>query len=156
MKLVTRTYCYDHPKSRAIAGTGMCGICFQHAAKNGAFIGVADPHHPTTRTDHCEAGHEYTPETTYYRPNGNRECRICRNTRYQNSKNGDTPDTQQIITQCKQLRTTGWTTKEIGELIGIHPDTISKWCRGTQKPGAAAGKAHTINTTLKHALETTR
>lgn len=27
---------------------------------------------------HCPQGHEYTPENTYIRPNGNRSCRVCR------------------------------------------------------------------------------
>ena len=26
---------------------------------------------------HCVHGHEYTEENTYYRPSGNRECKIC-------------------------------------------------------------------------------
>lgn len=26
---------------------------------------------------HCANGHEYTPENTYIRPNGQRDCRIC-------------------------------------------------------------------------------
>lgn len=31
------------------------------------------------RKTHCVRGHEYTPDTTYYRPNGHRACRTCRN-----------------------------------------------------------------------------
>jgi hypothetical protein len=26
---------------------------------------------------HCKHGHEYTPENTYIRTNGNRDCRVC-------------------------------------------------------------------------------
>lgn len=28
---------------------------------------------------HCVNGHEYTPDKTYTRPNGKRDCRICKN-----------------------------------------------------------------------------
>jgi len=34
----------------------------------------------------CVHGHDYTPENTYYRPDGSRECRICRRER-KNAKN---------------------------------------------------------------------
>lgn len=29
----------------------------------------------------CAQGHEYTPENTYYRPNGRRDCRTCKTER---------------------------------------------------------------------------
>ena len=32
---------------------------------------------PNTNKTHCPAGHEYTPENTYYRKNGGRVCRTC-------------------------------------------------------------------------------
>jgi hypothetical protein len=38
-------------------------------------------HHPPDERDkrtHCMANHEYTPENTYVRPDGTRECRQCR------------------------------------------------------------------------------
>lgn len=41
------------------------------------------------RQTHCVAGHEYTPENTYLRPNGNRDCRACireRSRRHRNKK----------------------------------------------------------------------
>lgn len=31
-----------------------------------------------TRANHCRRGHKLTPENTYYRTNGGRECRKCR------------------------------------------------------------------------------
>ncbi len=31
---------------------------------------------------HCKNGHEYTPENTYIRSDGNRRCRTCDNARY--------------------------------------------------------------------------
>lgn len=31
-----------------------------------------------SRTDYCRNGHERTPSNTYFRPDGERECRICR------------------------------------------------------------------------------
>lgn len=34
--------------------------------------------HAQARKDHCNAGHEFTPENTYIRPdNGYRQCRTC-------------------------------------------------------------------------------
>lgn len=36
-------------------------------------------HHPPVT--HCYRGHEYTPENTYTRPNGTRECRACMHVR---------------------------------------------------------------------------
>lgn len=34
-------------------------------------------HHNSTKTE-CPAGHEYTEETIYHRPDGGRDCRLCR------------------------------------------------------------------------------
>jgi len=34
-------------------------------------------HHPPDERTHCDARHEYTPENTYIRPGGERECRQC-------------------------------------------------------------------------------
>ncbi|WP_280389498.1 hypothetical protein [Nocardia wallacei] len=34
---------------------------------------------PRKRDDHCRNGHQYTHENTYYRPNGTRLCRTCKN-----------------------------------------------------------------------------
>jgi hypothetical protein len=36
---------------------------------------------PPDEVTHCSAGHEYTPENTYIRPNGQRDCRQCANLR---------------------------------------------------------------------------
>lgn len=33
----------------------------------------------TAARTHCDSGHEYTPENTYIRPRGHRECRKCHN-----------------------------------------------------------------------------
>ncbi len=30
------------------------------------------------RKTHCPLGHEYTPENTYFRPEGSRQCRTCK------------------------------------------------------------------------------
>ena len=35
------------------------------------------PHAINARKDRCDNGHEYDLYTTYYRPNGHRDCRIC-------------------------------------------------------------------------------
>jgi hypothetical protein len=35
---------------------------------------------------HCDHGHAFTPENTYIRANGNRDCRECRNVRSQRHK----------------------------------------------------------------------
>lgn len=29
------------------------------------------------RKTHCKRGHEFTPETTYFQPNGGKRCRVC-------------------------------------------------------------------------------
>ena len=50
----------------------------RYRRKNGVQEG-----HRNTRKTHCAQGHEYTPDNTYVAPNGNRQCRICRRVRVQ-------------------------------------------------------------------------
>lgn len=38
---------------------------------------IRNGNHPFARRSHCSAGHEYTAENTYRRPNGTRQCREC-------------------------------------------------------------------------------
>lgn len=66
------------------------GLELDHLCKNKNCI---NPLHlePVTRLEnmrrryatytHCKNGHEYTPENTYRRANGNRDCRACINAR---------------------------------------------------------------------------
>lgn len=39
--------------------------------------GLSKPTHGPMK-DHCKHGHEYSPENTYHRPNGGRDCRRCK------------------------------------------------------------------------------
>lgn len=45
---------------------------------------------------HCKHGHEFTPENTYIRPNGRRQCRTCTNDR--------TREYQQTVTRLTKLK----------------------------------------------------
>lgn len=36
---------------------------------------------PSKRKPVCQKGHEFTPENTYQRPNGDRQCRVCQRSR---------------------------------------------------------------------------
>lgn len=38
---------------------------------------VSKKRHRNSRKDACVRGHEFTSATTYIRPNGSRECRVC-------------------------------------------------------------------------------
>lgn len=40
-------------------------------------VGLLDWHAELRSRTQCPAGHDYTPENTYVRPNGGRKCRTC-------------------------------------------------------------------------------
>jgi WhiB family redox-sensing transcriptional regulator len=37
----------------------------------------APARHPQARKTHCKRGHRFSPDNTYYAPDGQRRCRIC-------------------------------------------------------------------------------
>lgn len=47
---------------------------------------VARGRHYYANRTHCPYGHEYTPDNTYLRPSGGRECRTCRKERPKRDK----------------------------------------------------------------------
>ncbi len=42
---------------------------------------------------------------------------------------------QQLRLQAVRLRSKGMTYKEIGEIVGVYPDTVGRWCRDYEKHG---------------------
>lgn len=70
---------YTHPRTKR----RYCKVCKAekarktHKLKRGDKFGLRD----IILKSHCNFGHEYTVENTYVRPDGYRECRICRTRR---------------------------------------------------------------------------
>lgn len=48
-----------------------------NSPKRAAYFARRRGQHRSHRATHCKKGHAWTTETTYIRPNGVRECRIC-------------------------------------------------------------------------------
>ncbi len=70
---------------------------------------------------HCKNGHEFTPENTYVRPEGWRECRECRNNYpSRNGLSGESAE-DEIASMYRRIRTdTSW--MEDAKCKGMDPN----------------------------------
>jgi hypothetical protein len=88
------------------------------------------------RATHCRRGHEFTPENTYRRPNGERLCRICRRAERKRKPrehppgpNGrpphrPTPQLRQIVERMVTIL--GASHAQCAAVIGLSPTTLAK------------------------------
>lgn len=67
----------------------------------------------SNRKTHCPQGHEYTPENTYTRPNGKRECRTCRKAKHEAAPSRRPPMVSNSLVEEPGPRRTASSTEDV-------------------------------------------
>ena len=116
---------------------------------------LIEPMRRKARRTHCRLGHELTPENAYRRPDGTRECRICRRQdrrrhpmkhKPRGGPNGRPPHrpTPELRKVVQNLASMGLTHPQIATAIGVGLSTLTKHyedelAKGTIAVHAAVG-----------------
>jgi len=84
-KINAHKWHYEHVHGPIVKGLQIDHLCRNRKCVNLDHLEVVTPRMNTRRGDagklratHCRHGHEYTWENTYWRRNGDRECRTCK------------------------------------------------------------------------------